>query len=138
MKTCKDCKNWLKCENISRPCEKWEPNLCKKHYLYGYIDGFNDGRNGNDQRLSEAHARLSEVAGWLSEHGNETQKGEEEIKEDKYSVFDDNGKVAEHMTLEVASTLVYALCKSKWQKEDVTTIIIAREPVREEAWEDDE
>ena len=60
------------------------------------------------------------------------------MKEDKYSVFDDKGKIAQNMTLEVASTLVYALCKSKWQKEDVTTIIIAREPVREEAWEEED
>lgn len=59
------------------------------------------------------------------------------MKDDKYSVFDDKGKVAEHMTLEVASTLVYALHK-KWDKEEVTTIIIAREPVREEAWEEED
>jgi hypothetical protein len=60
------------------------------------------------------------------------------MKQSKYSVFDDNGKIAQNMTLDIAGTLVYALCKSKWQKEDVTTIIIAREPVREEAWEDDD
>lgn len=57
------------------------------------------------------------------------------MKDDRYSVFDDNGKIAEHMTIEGA--LVQLLCK-KWDKEEVTTIIIAREPVREEAWEDDD
>lgn len=57
------------------------------------------------------------------------------MKDDRYSVFDDKGKIAEHMTIEGA--LVQLLCK-KWDKEEVTTIIIAREPVREEAWEDDE
>ena len=45
----------------------------------------------------------------------------------KYSVL-------EHMTPEVASILVYALCE-KW--EDVTTIIIAKEPVTVEEKEDD-
>ena len=63
------------------------------------------------------------------------REGEREMKDDRYSVFDDKGKVAEHMTLEVASTLVYALCK-KWAKEEVTTIIIAREPVRVEEEDD--
>jgi len=59
------------------------------------------------------------------------REGEKEMKEDKYSVVNDNGKIAEHMTLEIAGTLVQALCE-KWQKEEVTTIIIAREPVRME------
>lgn len=58
------------------------------------------------------------------------------MKEDRYSVVNDNGKIAEHMTLEVAGTLVKALCE-KWCNEELTTIIIAREPVREEAWEEE-
>lgn len=58
------------------------------------------------------------------------------MKEDRYSVVNDDGKIAEHMTLEVAGTLVQALCE-KWRNEEVTTIIIAREPVREEAWEEE-
>lgn len=137
MKVCEDCKNWLTCENISKPCEKWEPDLCKKHFLYGYIDGYNAARKGYNVTLSEAYARLSEVAGWLSEHRNETQKEKKEMKEDRYSVVNDNGKIAEHMTLEIAGTLVQALC-DKWQNEEVTTIFIAREPVREEAWEEED
>ena len=48
------------------------------------------------------------------------------MKEDKYSVFVDNDQIAQHMPLEVAGTLVQALCE-KW--EDITTIIIVREPV---------
>lgn len=59
------------------------------------------------------------------------------MKEDKYSVVNDNGKIAEHMTLEVAGTLVKALCE-KWCNEELTTIIIVREPVREEAWEEED
>ena len=56
------------------------------------------------------------------------REGEREMKADKYSVVNDNGKIAEHMTLEVAGTLVQALCE-KWRNEEVTTIFIAREPV---------
>lgn len=63
------------------------------------------------------------------------QEEGKEIKEDKYSVFNDYGLIAQNMTLEVAGTLVYALCK-KWAKEEVTTIIIAREPVRVEEEDD--
>ena len=59
------------------------------------------------------------------------------MKKDKYSIINDYGKIAEHMTLEVAGILVQALCKT-WRNKEVTTIIIAREPVREEAWEDDD
>lgn len=59
------------------------------------------------------------------------REGEREMKEDKYSVVNDNGKIAEHMTLEIAGTLVQALCE-KWHNEEVTTIFIAREPVRME------
>lgn len=63
------------------------------------------------------------------------REGEREMKDDRYSVFNDYGLIAQNMTLEVAGTLVYALCK-KWAKEEVTTIIIAREPVRVEEEDD--
>lgn len=81
MKLCKDCKNICKCEYVwpSKPCEKWEPGLNEKFYLFGYIDGFNAGVKGYEQKLSEAHARLSEVEDWLSEHKNETQEREKEM-----------------------------------------------------------
>ena len=58
------------------------------------------------------------------------------MNEDKYSVINDYGKIAEHMTLEVAGTLVQALCE-KWHNEEVTTIFIAREPVTLEEEEHD-
>ena len=56
------------------------------------------------------------------------------MKEEKYSVFVDNDKIAEHMPLEIAGILIQALCE-KW--EDVTAIIIAIEPVRVEEEDDD-
>lgn len=56
------------------------------------------------------------------------------MTKDKYSVFVDNDKVAEHMPLEIAGMLVQALCE-KW--EDVTAIIIAIEPVTVEEEDDD-
>lgn len=64
-----------------------------------------------------------------------TREGDKEMKADKYSVVNDSGKIAEHMTLEVAGTLVQALC-DKWRNEEVTTIYIAREPVRMEEEEE--
>ena len=48
------------------------------------------------------------------------------MKEDKYSVFVDNKQVAQHMSIEGAITRL--LCEKRY-KEEVTTIIIAREPV---------
>ena len=53
------------------------------------------------------------------------------MKDDKYSVFNDKGKIAQNMTLDIAGTLVKTLCE-KWCNEELTTIIIVREPVREE------
>lgn len=58
------------------------------------------------------------------------------MKEEKYSVFVDNDQIAQHMSIEGAGILVKALCE-KWCNEELTTIIIAREPVREEAWEEE-
>lgn len=58
------------------------------------------------------------------------------MKEDKYSVYVDNDQIAQHMTLEVAGTLVQALCE-KWLKEEITTIVIVKEPVTVEEEEDD-
>ena len=49
------------------------------------------------------------------------------MKESKYSVFIDNEKVAQHMTLEVASILVQALCNKKYE-ETITMISIEIEP----------
>lgn len=62
-----------------------------------------------------------------------SKEGDKKMKEDKYSVFVDNDKIAEHMPLEVAGILIQALCE-KW--EDVTAIIIAIEPVRVEEEDD--
>ena len=58
------------------------------------------------------------------------------MKKDKYSIINDYGKIAEHMTLEVAGILVQALCKT-WHNEELTTIFIAREPATIEEEEDD-
>ena len=107
MKTCKDCKNWQKCENISKPCEKWEPNLCNKHFLYGYIDGYNAARKGYDGTLSEAYARLSEVAGWLNEHG--IREARKEMIFYTYTVKAGGLPIAQHMTFENAMIFVKAL-----------------------------
>lgn len=52
------------------------------------------------------------------------------MKEDKYSVIVDNEKIAQHMTLEIASILVRALCE-KWYEESNLVISIARESEEE-------
>jgi len=51
------------------------------------------------------------------------------MKQSKYSVFVDNEKIAQHMSIEGAITQL--LCEKRY-KEEVTTIIIAREPVEED------
>ena len=116
MKVCKDCKNICKCEYVwpSKPCEKWEPTLERKAWLLGYIDGYDDGALSFDPICLDALNRLIEVKAWLREHGKETPKGEQEMKEGKYSVFDDNEPIAQHMTLEIANMLVQALFEN-WQ-----------------------
>ena len=136
MKLCLDCKNWLKCEKSPFSCENWEPTEKRKAWLLGYLDGFDDGAKGYDQRRKDAIDRLIEVKDWLSEHelptwihlltrafdfpqnkekknGNETREGEE-MEEIKYSVIVDNETIAQHMTLEIASILVQALFEI-WQ-----------------------
>lgn len=50
------------------------------------------------------------------------------MKEIKYSVIIDEQLIAQHMALEVASTLVQALCE-KWGKDLILEINIVREPV---------
>lgn len=111
MKLCKDCKNWLKCENISKPCEKWEPDLCKKHFLYGYIDGYNAARKGYEQGLSKAHARLSEVEDWMIEHG--IRKARKEMIFCTYTVKAGGLPIAQHMTFGNAMIFVKALFEER-------------------------
>ena len=109
MKVCKDCNNFRKCEYVwpSKSCEKWEPDLNQKFYLYGYIDGFNDGVKGYEQGLSEAHARLREVKDWLSEHG--IRKARKEMIFYTYTVKARGLSIAQHMTFENAMIFVKAL-----------------------------
>lgn len=109
MKVCKDCKNISKCEYVwpSKPCEKWEPGLNDKFYLFGYIDGFNDGVKGYEQKLSEAHARLSEVEDWMIEHG--IRKARKEMSFYTYTVKAGGLSIAQHMTFENAMIFVKAL-----------------------------
>lgn len=107
MKLCLDCKNWLKCEKSPFPCENWEPTEKRKAWLLGYLDGFDDGAKGYDQRRKDAIDRLIEVKDWLSEHGK--RKARKEMIFCTYTVKAGGLPIAQHMTFENAMIFVKAL-----------------------------